>query len=73
MTGLVLPAATRAAIEGGNLEALQRHLPPDFGRLQRAANQAMNGARPAAALTQRLLAFSRRQPLDPKPIDVNAG
>ena len=28
----------------GNLEALQRHLPPDSGRLQRAANQAMNGA-----------------------------
>ena len=56
----------------GNLEALQRHLPPDSGRLQRSANQAMNGARRAAALTQRLLAFSRRQPLDPKPIDVNA-
>jgi PAS domain S-box-containing protein len=56
----------------GNLEALQRHLPPDSGRMQRAANLAMNGARRAAALTQRLLAFSRRQPLDPKPIDVNA-
>jgi PAS domain S-box-containing protein len=55
----------------GNLESLQRHLPPDSGRLQRAANQAMNGARRAAALTQRLLAFSRRQPLDPKPLDVN--
>jgi PAS domain S-box-containing protein len=56
----------------GNLESLQRHLPQDSGRLQRAVNQAMNGARRAAALTQRLLAFSRRQPLDPKPIDVNA-
>jgi PAS domain S-box-containing protein len=56
----------------GNLESLQRHLPQDSGRLQRAANQAMNGARRAAALTQRLLAFSRRQPLDPKPVDVNA-
>jgi PAS domain S-box-containing protein len=55
----------------GNLESLQRHLPQDSGRLQRAANQAMNGARRAAALTQRLLAFSRRQPLDPRPIDVN--
>ena len=31
----------------------------------------MRGAERAAALTQRLLAFSRRQPLDPKPIDVN--
>jgi PAS domain S-box-containing protein len=56
----------------GNLESLQRHLPQDSGRLQRAANQAVKGARRAAALTQRLLAFSRRQPLDPKPIDVNA-
>jgi PAS domain S-box-containing protein len=56
----------------GNLEALLRHLPADSGRLQRAANQAMNGARRAAALTQRLLAFSRRQPLDPKPINVNS-
>ena len=55
----------------GNIEILQRNLPPQAGRLQRAALQAMNGARRAAALTQRLLAFSRRQPLDPKPIDVN--
>src|ERR1700748_2516311 len=56
----------------GNLESLQRHLPQDSGRLQRSVNQAVNGARRAAALTQPLLAFSRQQPLDPKPIDVNA-
>ncbi|SFM03722.1 PAS domain S-box-containing protein [Bradyrhizobium sp. NFR13] len=56
----------------GNLEALLRHLPADSARLQRAATQAMNGARRAAALTQRLLAFSRRQPLDPKPVNVNS-
>jgi PAS domain S-box-containing protein len=56
----------------GNLESLQRHLPKESGRLRRAATQAMNGALRAAALTQRLLAFSRRQPLDPKPVDVNA-
>jgi CheY-like chemotaxis protein len=31
----------------------------------------MKGAERAAVLTQRLLAFSRRQPLAPKPIDVN--
>jgi C4-dicarboxylate-specific signal transduction histidine kinase len=31
----------------------------------------MNGAQRAAALTQRLLAFARRQPLDPKPLDAN--
>jgi PAS domain S-box-containing protein len=55
----------------GNLEILQRHLPLESGRLQRAAAHAMAGAQRAAALTQRLLAFARRQPLDPKPIDVN--
>jgi PAS domain S-box-containing protein len=55
----------------GNLETLQRNLPTEWGRLQRAARHAMNGALRAASLTQRLLAFSRRQPLDPKPIDVN--
>ena len=31
----------------------------------------MRGAQRAAALTSRLLAFSRRQPLDPKPLNVN--
>jgi len=55
----------------GNLELLQRGLSDHSERLRRAASQAMNGAQRAAALTQRLLAFSRRQPLDPKPIDVN--
>ena len=55
----------------GNLDTLQRNLPTDSARLQRAMRHAMNGAQRAASLTQRLLAFSRRQPLDPKPIDVN--
>ena len=31
----------------------------------------MRGAQRAAALTQRLLAFSRRQPLEPKPVNIN--
>ncbi|MEO6339912.1 MAG: ATP-binding protein [Caulobacteraceae bacterium] len=56
----------------GNLDTLQRNLPAEAGRLHRAATNAMTGAKRAASLTQRLLAFSRRQPLDPKPIDVNA-
>jgi len=56
----------------GNLEILDRALPPDSGRLRRAAGSAMKGAHRAAALTRQLLAFSRRQPLDPKPLDVNS-
>jgi PAS domain S-box-containing protein len=55
----------------GNLETLQRNLPAESARLVRAARNAMTAAQRAASLTQRLLAFSRRQPLDPKPIDVN--
>jgi PAS domain S-box-containing protein len=57
----------------GNLETLQRNLNVsviDTGRLRRSAENAMRGARRAEALTQRLLAFSRQQPLDPKPIDI---
>jgi PAS domain S-box-containing protein len=55
----------------GNLDTVQRNLPAESARLARAAANAMAGARRAASLTQRLLAFSRRQPLDPKPINVN--
>jgi PAS domain S-box-containing protein len=57
----------------GNLETVQRRLtdkPPDVLRLQRSAENAMRGARRAESLTQRLLAFSRQQPLDPKPLDL---
>jgi PAS domain S-box-containing protein len=55
----------------GNLDILLRNLPDDAPRLRRSAEGAMTGARRAATLTQRLLAFSRRQPLDPKPIEIN--
>ena len=57
----------------GNLEALQRHLNDDAAdqdRLRRSAENAMRGARRAEALTQRLLAFSRQQPLEPTAVDV---
>lgn len=55
----------------GNLDSLQRRIQQGgLDRLVRPAENAMAGARRAAALTQRLLAFARRQPLDPKPTDV---
>jgi len=54
----------------GNLEVLERHLPEGAARCRRSAGNAMDGAQRAAVLTQRLLAFSRLQPLNPKPIDV---
>ena len=40
--------------------------------LERFMGVAQGATRRAAALTHRLLAFSRRQTLDPKPTDVNA-
>jgi PAS domain S-box-containing protein len=59
----------------GNLETAQRQLGALSGgvasRLKHALDNAMRGAQRAATLTQRLLAFSRQQPLDPKPLDVN--
>ncbi len=43
---------------------------PAVQRIQRAAGMAAHAAERAATLTARLLAFSRRQPLDPKPVDL---
>ena len=55
----------------GNLTLLERSMPADEPRLKRSVANALTGTERAAALTQRLLAFSRRQPLDAKPLDVN--
>jgi PAS domain S-box-containing protein len=56
----------------GSLELLQRRVAS--GRIDgvdRYTAAAMTSAQRASALTQRLLAFARRQPLDPKLIDAN--
>ncbi len=57
----------------GNLETAQRASTsnPNPDRLARALENAALGAQRAASLTQRLLAFSRRSPLDPKPIEAS--
>jgi PAS domain S-box-containing protein len=57
----------------GNLETAERHSRQLGGNvnLLRALSHAKRGAQRAAALTSRLLAFSRRQPLSPKPLNVN--
>ena len=56
----------------GSLELLQTRIAQ--GRIKdvdRYVSAAQGAAKRAAALTHRLLAFSRRQTLDPKPTDMN--
>jgi PAS domain S-box-containing protein len=56
----------------GSLDLMRRRI--GQGRLadvERYATLATTSANRAAALVHRLLAFARRQPLDPKPVNVN--
>jgi PAS domain S-box-containing protein len=56
----------------GSLDMMQRRFAQ--GRtvdVHAYATAAMTAANRAASLTHRLLAFSRRQPLDPKPVNAN--
>jgi PAS domain S-box-containing protein len=56
----------------GSLDMMQRQIAKgETAKIERYASTAMTSANRAAALTHRLLAFSRRQPLDPKPVDAN--
>jgi signal transduction histidine kinase/ActR/RegA family two-component response regulator len=59
----------------GNLDTIRRRLanadPSVTAPLVRPLDAALQGARGAAKLTHRLLAFSRQQPLEPKPLDLN--
>ena len=56
----------------GSLDLVQKRLADGrLSEIQRYVNGAMTSANRAAALTHRLLAFSRRQPLDPKPLRAN--
>jgi PAS domain S-box-containing protein len=56
----------------GSLELLQRRIPKELPQLMRLVNNAMRGAQRGAALTQRMLAFARRQELNFEPVDIPA-
>jgi PAS domain S-box-containing protein len=53
----------------GSLALLRKRLPDD-PQLLRLLDNAVLGAQRGASLTQRMLAFARRQQLDPKPVDI---
>ena len=54
----------------GSMELLRRQLPANASA-QRFIQAAIEAGRRASLLTQRLLAFSRQQPLQPKAVDPN--
>ena len=56
----------------GSIDLLQKRLAQGrMSEVDRYAATAESAAKRAAALTHRLLAFSRRQPLDPRAVDAN--
>ena len=64
----------------GNLELMQRRfgqtdkpwIEVDHDRMLRLVDRASSAVQRGSRLTSRLLAFSRRQQLSPRPIDINA-
>jgi PAS domain S-box-containing protein len=59
------------AVVMGSLDLLTRRLSGNDARAQRHIKAAAEAAQRASLLTQRLLAFSRQQPLEPETIDAN--
>jgi PAS domain S-box-containing protein len=56
----------------GALDIVKRRIAEGrIGDLDPFLNGALDSANRAATLTHRLLAFSRRQPVDPRPLDLN--
>ena len=55
----------------GNLDVIQRSTAGAADKVVKLAAAAMNGAMRAANLTQRLLAYAQRQPLNPSAVDLN--
>ncbi|HYI73111.1 MAG TPA: PAS domain S-box protein [Skermanella sp.] len=56
---------------GGSLEVVERRLEAGRTDVAKFSGAARASVEKAAILTQRLLAFSRRQPLAPKVLDIN--
>ncbi|WP_247308895.1 MHYT domain-containing protein [Bradyrhizobium sp. 48] len=56
----------------GSLELLKKRLQTDDPKIQRLVDNAMQGAQRGALLTQRLLAFARKQDLKPAVVDIAA-
>jgi PAS domain S-box-containing protein len=54
----------------GSLDLLRRYVPSDDPRIARLLDNALQGAQRGATLTQRMLAFARRQELDLRPVDL---
>jgi signal transduction histidine kinase/CheY-like chemotaxis protein len=55
----------------GNLDVMKSRLPAEDNGLGLKLEAAQRAGERASVLTAQLLAFARRQPLDPRPIEIN--
>ena len=59
------------AVVSGSLELLDRRIASEDPRAKRLIASALEASRRSSSLTQRLLAFSRQQPLQPEALNPN--
>jgi signal transduction histidine kinase len=58
-------------IVSGNIALLEAELDTIHPKRRKFIDAAKNGCERASALTRRLLSFARREPTDPRPVDIN--